>query len=128
MTDEQGTRDSVGERVETTGDTNPFIDDVFSVLADWRRREVCQFFAETDAETATVDDLALLLSGCRPDPGTGTRSHSDIVAELEETHLPELAAAGIVDFDARSGTVRYRGQPTVEKWVEHVAAVNRRQD
>jgi hypothetical protein len=131
MTNDRGTRntgetDGVGEheRVES----RPMIDDVFEVLADWRRREVCQFFRETGTETATVDDLAILLAGCRPTGVPDDESHEDVVADLEERHLPMLATAGVVDFDERSGTVRYWGQPTVEKWLEHVAAVDRRTD
>ncbi|MEF8851380.1 MAG: ArsR family transcriptional regulator [Haloarculaceae archaeon] len=105
----------------------PFIDDVFGILADWRRREVCRFFVETDADIASVDDLAILLAGCRPDDARGTPpAHDELVAALEERHLPRLDAAGVVDYDSRSGTVRYWGQPTLEKWLEHVAAVDDR--
>ena len=130
MTDDRGSghtpeTDATGER-ERVVESRPMIDDVFEALADWRRREICQFFRETDAETATVDDLAILVAGCRPGGVYADRSHGDVVAELADHHLPLLAGAGVVDFDDRSGTVRYRGQPTAEKWLEHVAAVDRR--
>lgn len=105
----------------------PFIDSVFDALADWRRREICLFFSDGDVNTATVDELALLLEACEP-AGVEVdreRTHEDIVTDLAERHLPRLDAAGVIDFDERSQTVRYWGQPTVEKWLEHVTAVER---
>lgn len=113
------------QRDEMQGE-RPFIDTVFDALADWRRREVCQFFKEGDVSTATVDELAMLLAGCEPTGlhGPDGRTHEEFATELTETHLPRLDAAGVVDYDDRSDTVRYWGQPTVEKWLEHVAEVD----
>ncbi|WP_123538269.1 DUF7344 domain-containing protein [Halosimplex salinum] len=116
--------------MESTGDEQegerPFIDTVFDALADWRRREICQFFREGDVTTATVDELAMLLAACEPVglDQTHGRTHEEFASELTESHLPRLDAAGVVDYDERSGTVRYWGQPTVEKWLEHVEEVD----
>jgi DNA-binding transcriptional ArsR family regulator len=114
---------------EGPDEARPFIDSVFDALADWRRREVCQYFIETGAESATVDQLAMLLLACeqpgveeRPDP-----TLDELAIQLEHQHLPRLDEAGVVDFDDRSNTVRYWGQPTVEKWLEHVLAVDEKQ-
>jgi hypothetical protein len=131
MSEKEGSRDAIGGDVEwddsRDGEARPFIDDVFRVLADWRRREVCRFFVETGADSASVDDLAILVAGCRPADADGPPpAHDELVAGLEERHLPRLDAAGVVDYDSRSGTVRYWGQPTVEKWLEHVTAVDDR--
>ena len=126
MSEKEGSRDVVGGHAgDRDEEPRPFIDDVFGALADWRRREVCRFFVETDVETASVDDLALLVAGCRPGDAEGpSPAHGDLVAALEERHLPRLDAVGVIDYDPRSGTVRYRGQPTLEKWLEHVTAVD----
>jgi hypothetical protein len=107
------------------GGDGPFFDAVFGALADWRRREVVDYFRDTGATTATVDELAFLIAAYEPD-GTGgaSRPHEELVGELAEDHLPRLARANVVEYDSRSGTVRYRGQPTVEKWLEHVRAVS----
>jgi len=131
MSEKEGSRDAADGAVEwddgSGEEARPFIDDVFGVLADWRRREICRFFVETGVENASVDDLAMLVAGCRPADTEGPPpAHDELVAVLEERHLPHLDAAGVVDYDARSGTVRYWGQPTVEKWLEHVAAVDDR--
>ena len=126
MSEKEGSRDIVGGHAgDRDEEPRPFIDEVFAVLADWRRREVSRFFVETGAETASVDDLALLVAGCRPGDAEGPPpAHGDLVAALEERHLPRLDAVGVIDYDPRSGTVRYRGQPTLEKWLEHVTAVD----
>jgi hypothetical protein len=132
MSEKGGSRDGAEQGAERESDesvveSQPFIDGVFDVLSDWRRREICQFFIDTDADTATVSELAILVAGCRP-ASASNASHGELVTDLKERHLPRLDAAGVVDFDSRSGTVRYWGQPTVEKWLEHVAAVDRRVD
>lgn len=128
MSERDGSRDGAVEREGGPDEeVRPFIDDVFRVLADWRRREICRFFVETDVDTASVDDLAMLVAGCRPGDVEGPPpAHDELVTVLEERHLPRLDAAGVVDYDSRSGTVRYWGQPTVEKWLEHVTAVDDR--
>ncbi|WP_449405037.1 DUF7344 domain-containing protein [Halegenticoccus soli] len=38
---------------------------------------------------------------------------------LLQRDLPKLAAAGVVEYDSRSGMVRYVSRPVVEEWVEH---------
>jgi hypothetical protein len=131
MSEKEGSGNAVDGDVEwddsRDGEARPFIDDVFRVLADWRRREICRFFVETDADSASVDDLAILVAGCRPADADGPPPpHDELVAGLEDRHLPRLDAAGVVDYDSRSGTVRYWGQPTVEKWLEHVTAIDDR--
>jgi hypothetical protein len=132
MSERRRSHDGGSEESEPPSDEGetgprPFIDGVFEALADWRRREVCQFFRETDASAATVEELAMLLVGCQPS-GAGDHddlSHEELAVGLRERHLPLLDAAGVVDYDDRSSTVRYWGQPTVEKWLEHVSAVDR---
>jgi hypothetical protein len=131
MTDEQATDETTEPRSGgSAGHSNsggPFVDDVFAALADWRRREVVTYFRETEGARASVDELAFLLEAYEPDgTGGGSRSHTDLVRALEDDHLPCLADAGVLDFDDRSGMVRYHGQPTVEKWLEHVTAVDGR--
>ncbi len=42
-----------------------------------------------------------------------------IETALEERHLPKLIEAHVIDYDDRTDTVRYCGQPSLEKWIEH---------
>jgi DNA-binding transcriptional ArsR family regulator len=106
----------------------PFLDSILEALANWQRREICLYFQETGIETAQVDELGALLEARVPEVWADqeTLSQEELTASLEDRHLPMLEDAGVVDYDHRSGTVRYRRQPTVEKWIEHIAAVDDR--
>lgn len=110
------------------GFTTPMADDVFAALSDWRRRAVCRYFATTAESAATVETLAAAVArrGRASSITTDDTTVEAIETELAESHLPALHDLGIVDFDARSQTVKYWGSPTVEKWVEHASAVTDR--
>lgn len=108
------------------GLTSPVIDDVFELLADWRRRAVCRYFATTDSSSADVDTLVTAVAQRGMGRVDATDANEAAVRDaLVEEHLPRLDEAGVVDFDERSGAVRYWGQPTLEKWAEHAAEVSR---
>ncbi|MDS0220840.1 ArsR family transcriptional regulator [Haloarcula sp. S1AR25-5A] len=106
------------------------VDDVFEVLADWRRRAVCHYFATGDQTATDVETLATAVSKkeARSTNGGASTSPSTIRTQLEEEHLPILHRIGLIDYDERSGAVKYWGSPTVEKWADHAEAVTRRTD
>lgn len=85
----------------------------FSLLADRQRREVLAYLSETDDGTAEVDALVDHLAG------EGLDRH-EVVTALHHVHLPKMADAGVVEYDRRSGTVRYTGDPSVETTLEAV--------
>ncbi|ELY41120.1 DUF7344 domain-containing protein [Natronorubrum tibetense] len=85
------------------------VDQLLNLLATHRRRHALYYLREL--EVTTVDELARLVTD-EPDPTT------DIDERIEETRLalmhvdlPRLTARDIVEYDRRSGTVRYR-QPS----------------
>lgn len=87
-------------------------DTALRVLADRRRRQVLQYLAESDG-TATVDHLVTAL-----DEPTGATTASDatrkqLVGELQHVHLP-MQDAGLVEYDARTATIRYQSTNLVE--------------
>jgi hypothetical protein len=104
----------------------PMVDDVFGLLADWRRRAVVLHFVHADEPTATVDTLAEVVTqrGMGRD-GIAVGSVSAVRTDLVEVHLPRLDEKGVLDFDGRSESVRYWGQPTLEKWAEHADELSR---
>ena len=97
----------------------PPIDDVFELLSNHCRRRVCLFLRRAGVEVATLQDLVDALA-----PNAGDEERERLAINLHHRHLPKLDDAGIVDYDPRSNTARYWGQPTVEKWAEHVEAVD----
>ncbi|MFB6222904.1 MAG: ArsR family transcriptional regulator [Haloarcula sp.] len=104
------------------------IDDVFEVLSDWRRRAVCRYFSTCDGSAADVETIATAIAnqGSMSAAVAAEMSSEAIQAQLETEHLPVLHQIGIIDYDERSGAVKYWGSPTVEKWAEHAQAVTQR--
>jgi hypothetical protein len=97
----------------------PPIDEVFALLSNDCRRRVCLFLRRAGIEVATLDDLVDALASDASD-----EERERLAINLHHRHLPKLDEAGIVDYDPRSNTARYWGQPTVEKWAEHVEAID----
>ena len=90
------------------------IDERFDALARTDRRAVIQFFRDESAEEVTLDALVT---------GIVDRSYWDTDESharlcLHHSTLPKLADTGILDYDPRSKTVSYRGQPAVEQLLD----------
>ena len=96
-----------GERSITAAE----LDSLFEVLASSQRRRLLAHLVETDDDVATLPELAELLAD-----GDDDRERATI--RLHHTHLPKLEDEGIVEYDARSETVRYRGSAAVTAWIE----------
>ena len=96
----------------------PSLETVLNLLADEERRAICLTMVDDEREVLTVEEVADLVRS------HGIEADRDrLRIDLHHCHLPKLAAAGIIEYDARSNTARYWGQPTVEKWAEHFHAV-----
>ena len=93
------------------------IDERFDALARTDRRAVIQFFRDGSTEEVTLDDLVTgIVDGSYWDTDG---SHARL--RLHHFTLPKLADTGILDYDPRSKTVRYRGQPAVEQLLDTAA-------
>ena len=117
-----------GMRPCDRGLSTPMVDDVFALLADWRRRAVCRYFVTTGSESAHVETLAAAVARRAPrcDLDRAETCEEAVQESLVEDHLPRLDEAGVLDYDVRSESVRYWGHPTLEKWAEHADAVAKR--
>lgn len=112
--------------------------DRFDVLADQRRRYVLSYLHDADDDVAELAELVDAVrsreaeredgqggggrsdgdrsDGDRSGDGRSEADRSDAVKiELHHTHLPKLAASGVIDYDARTETVRYHGHPEHER-------------
>lgn len=102
--------------------TTPSFDVLFDLLSKSRRRYALYALTRSedgiaDAETL-ADEVAMLeakLEGVTLDGSL----REDVFESLREKHLPKIADADIVDYDERSGIVRYWRQPTLEEYLEH---------
>lgn len=96
--------------------TDPDIDECLDLLADERRRQVLTHLRQATDSAMSFDDLLDAVHGDVPDTGHQPRRHRDELAiELHHTHLPKLAANGLVEFEPRSGIVRYHHDEQVER-------------
>lgn len=84
---------------------------IFAALAEPRRRKILRYYVSRDVEAATYDELleAILASDGPPND----RSTAEI--QLRHADLPALEQCGLVEQDERSETVRYQGDPLVER-------------
>jgi len=100
----------------------PSFDSLFDLLSERRRRYALYVLVGTDDGLADVETLAdeVAMWEARANDATVTDSLRTTVAEeLRTVHLPRLADADVVEYDARSDVVRYWRQPTLEEYLEH---------
>lgn len=108
-------RETERETAPARATSAPSLDAVFDVLSDRRRRYALYYLHGLTDGVATVDEIAdhvLSREGTKVD-------RSRIVTSLQHVHLPRLDDVGVLEHDARSETVRYWGQPSLEEWLEH---------
>ncbi|WP_247009028.1 DUF7344 domain-containing protein [Halorientalis litorea] len=81
--------------------------DILSAVADERRRAVLDVLDRTDEEAIPFDTLSdrvvELVSDGDDEPGADHRQR--VHATLHHTHLPKLAASGLVVYDTDAMTV-----------------------
>lgn len=97
------------------------LDTTFELLSNARRRYAVYALLEAPDGVLAFEDLTSsvaereIVAGDVTDPADH-RERVDV--DLKRWHLPVLAEAGVVEFDDRSGVVRYAGDPTLERWAE----------
>lgn len=89
------------------------LDTILDALASENRRMVVHYFKRFDDDVATVDDLVEHAIRTSDSPEDGEQ----LAVLFHHSTLPKLADAGIIEYDPRSRTVRYRGDPAVEQLV-----------
>ncbi|MFC4448014.1 DUF7344 domain-containing protein [Halorussus aquaticus] len=95
-------------------DASPELDAAFEVLADAHRRYALYYLR--GRESAALDEVATVVAGwlgTRDDPGdmVAPRDRDSVRTALHHVHLPRLAAAGYVSYDADSGAVTPESLP-----------------
>ena len=90
-----------------------------SGLSSKYRRLVVGFFMNTEQESIPLTELAEYINAEQGDDKSA--SLTEITIDLHHRTLPKLAALGVVEYDARSTTVRYRGNSTLEDIQEYLS-------
>lgn len=102
-------------------DGQPSLDRIFDLLASRRRRYVVYQLNEAETAVVTLDELAdQLVEWERDWDGRDDRERATyrdrVRVTLHHNHLPRLADAGLIDYDARSQTVRNWEEPSLKQW------------
>lgn len=82
-------------------------DRIFEILTHRLRREILCLLGRGE-DAITVEELTETLATIYD------VSERDIAIALEHVHLPKLQQADFIDYDDRSGCLRYRGSELVE--------------
>ncbi|MCU4742926.1 hypothetical protein OB955_18660 [Halobacteria archaeon AArc-m2/3/4] len=104
-------------RGKIDGQHGPPLDDFFEAMADRHRRHVLYYFREHDEDVASTADLVSFLlehDSDRPERET-------VATRLHHVTLPKLADCGLLEYDPRSETVRYRDDHRFEDCIDHSA-------
>lgn len=113
-----------------SGDGGPSLstEERFDLLSNDKRRYTIQYLAQ-NGENATLGDLADRLTALE-NGGDGDDASLDrrksVYTSLQQLHLPRLAEAGVVQYDASDGTVELG--PTGKDLYEHLDAGHEKDD
>lgn len=94
-------------------------DELLAVLADRDRRIVLDYFLESGATVASVEDLVREVNERR-------HGRAEQTLVLHHSMLPTLDESGIVDYDDDRNVVRYSGNDLLESLLAAVRKVDRR--
>ena len=92
---------------QTQGNTQQR-DELLSAFTDRYCRFVPRYFGDAPEAVAVVEDLSAAFAR------THDAARNRAALQLHHTALPKLSGVGVVDYDARSRTVRYYGHSQLE--------------
>lgn len=97
------------------------LDLVFGLLRRARRRYILYYLLAGKGEPVDVDELVTAIRTCEAggSPGSDPPPRKELWIALYHTYVPQLADAGVLEYDHRQGTVRSTMSPAVEEWVAH---------
>lgn len=90
------------------------LDELLAALADSRRRNIVYYLR--DAEQITIETLSRQVASWEHDtPASETtpEMRENALLDLTHAHLPALSEAGLVEYDRRSGAIRFRDPPAM---------------
>lgn len=103
--------------------------EIFEAMTDQRRRYVLYFLQEE--EVADIETLAEHVAAWEQDITVEAVSEDEVTnvqIDLFHTHLPKLQDAGLVEYDRRSRTARYRlPSALINKLLQLAARIERPQ-
>ncbi|NHN49782.1 hypothetical protein G9464_19620 [Halostella sp. JP-L12] len=114
MTNDTGPRNVLADR----DDVSSALDAAFDLLATERRRNALYCLREAD-DPVPLLELADRVADREDESPSDARER--VAISLGQVHLPKLDDAGVVDFDPQDRYVVHRGDPIVDRFLDHAA-------
>lgn len=94
--------------------------ELFDVLRSARRRRLLYYLQDLEGTETTLECAVRAINAFESsiDASEGAPRGQSIWVSLAHTHLPRLDAAGVLEYDHRSGDVRYEGDERFEPWLD----------
>lgn len=105
---------AAGDDEGAAGSRSLSTDDILVILGHPLRREILRYCAEQSKRETDLDALTDHLVAER---GDDEAERERIALLLHHLHLPRLADDGIVEFDPKSGQVRYQPDDELERLI-----------
>ncbi|WP_435156477.1 DUF7344 domain-containing protein [Haladaptatus sp. DFWS20] len=104
-------------------DDHPSVDEIFEVLTHPRRRLLLQYFKH-NSNPIDLDDLATRVARWEQDPAAvpSEIEIDHVRTALHKTHLPQIDAVGLIDYDLDSHAIHY-DQSRIRAAMENVVNV-----
>lgn len=96
------------------------LDSTLELLSDYDRRCLLGYLRDDPDGTATVEELVDHLADKRAKRTDDAPDIDRIETRLHHTHIPKLANAGVIEYDDRSGEIRYWGEDRLEAWHDRI--------
>lgn len=99
-----------------------YVDTVFDLLRDRRRRYVLYALDDADGSVVPLEDVVeAVLTYEAAVSETGERPPGQVVrTNLVHEHLPRLSSAGVIERNARTGEIRVDAHPLLDEWLGRV--------
>ena len=110
-----------------SGDTDGGLEaELFEVLSNQRRRfAVYAVSGEDEVELGTLAERIAAWENEQPVEQVTSDERKRVYTALQQSHLPKLAEAGLIDYDDRAGLVRPR--PEIEEYDVYMEVVGGRE-
>jgi hypothetical protein len=106
--EEYATTAESGIELPAVGEQRSSVDELLSLLSNRRRRDVLYCLSETDV--ASIESLATTIAAREasvPAERVSLDVREEVLIDLYHAHLPKLADRRLIEYDRRSGTVRW---------------------
>jgi DNA-binding transcriptional ArsR family regulator len=106
-------------------DDRATLGELFDVLASKRRRCLLYELSDRADEPVAFEELVDHLREFERElEGMEATPSSQLAVALHHTHLPKLTGCGLVDYDERTGTVRYHGHRLLDRWLRQTREID----